>query len=76
MQFDQVIVILLSQGVDSSKTSKSFHDGADLLVVVCKLVGISELALAIEDKVCPSRSLEMNRKMVQLRRSKPKDNVR
>lgn len=40
MQFDQVIVILLNQGIDASKTSKSFQHWADLFVVVGKLVEI------------------------------------
>lgn len=39
MQFDQVIFLLINQGVDASKADKSFEDGADLFVVVGKLIG-------------------------------------
>lgn len=50
MQFDQVIVLLLKQGVDASKASKSFYHGADLFVIVGKLTEILKSALAIEDR--------------------------
>lgn len=47
MQSDQVLVLLLDQGVDASKASKSFEDGADLFVIVGKLIEIFESVLAI-----------------------------
>lgn len=51
MQFDQVIVLLLNQGVDAFKASKSFQDGPDLFIIVGKLMEIWESAVAIEDGV-------------------------
>ena len=40
MQFDQVVVLLLNQGVDTSKAGKSFKHGADLFVIVGKLIEV------------------------------------
>lgn len=53
MQFNQVIVLLLNQGVDAFKASKSFEDRADLFVIVGKLIDILESALATEGGFLP-----------------------
>lgn len=57
MQFEQVIVLLLNQGIDISKASKSFKDWADLFVIVSKLIGISRSALAVEEGLGLLKSL-------------------
>ena len=58
MQFEQVIVLLFDQGVDASKTSKSFQNWADLFVIVSKLIEISESAFTVEDVFSPQNRLE------------------
>lgn len=46
MQFEQVLVLLLNESVDTTKASKPFEDRADLFVIVSKLIKIQESALA------------------------------
>ena len=57
MQFEQVIVLLLNEGVDTPKASKPFKDRADLFVIVSKLITVQESALALEDSFSPLKSL-------------------
>ena len=75
MQFKQVIVLLFNQGVNASKTSKSFKNRADLFVIVGKLTEIPESAHTIKDCASPlnlSGKKFQGSKMTELRRSEPK----
>lgn len=78
VQFEQVIVVFRNQGIDASKTGKSFHDWADLFVIVSKLIEVLESACAIEDDSSPPKSLGWyikTRKMTQLRGCKAKSHI-
>ena len=61
MHFDQVIVILLNQSINASKSGKSFQYRADLFVIMGELIEISESALALRRFVLSEITLKVSK---------------
>ena len=75
MHFDQVIVILLNQSINASKSGKSFQYRADLFVIMRELIETSESALALR-RFVPSEitpNVSQSSKMISLRRFEAKE---